>query len=61
MGTFRTRKKNNKSNQKKRKKINNTLINNRKLRDVRKLFAQKEKDYCKPNRESNFWNNNYIE
>ena len=31
------------------------------IRDIRELFEQQEEDYYKPKRESNFWNNNYIE
>ena len=31
------------------------------IRDIRKPFEQQEEDYYKPKRESNFWNNNYIE
>ena len=43
-------------------KINNGLIKDRIIRDVRTLFDQEEeKAYYKPKRVSNFWNNNYIE
>ena len=31
------------------------------IRDIRTLFEQQEEDYYKPERVSNFWNNNYIE
>ena len=43
-------------------KINNGLIKDRIIRDVRTLFdLVEEKAYYKPKRVSNFWNNNYIE
>ena len=46
----------------KKKKHNERIIKDRIIRDTRKLFKQKqEKDYYKPKRVSNFWNNNYIE
>ena len=31
------------------------------IRDIRTLFEQEEKDYYKPKKVSNFWNNSYIE
>ena len=30
------------------------------IRDIRTLFEQQEEDCYKPERVSNFWNNNYI-
>ena len=46
-----------------RKKLNDRLIKDRIVRDIRTLYEQKEeKDYYyKTKRVSNFWNNNYIE
>ena len=41
-------------------KIENKEIKDRIIRDIRTLFKQ-EDDYYKPERVSNFWNNNYIE
>ena len=42
-------------------KKENEAIKDRVIRDIRALFEQEEKDYYKPIREGNFWNNNYIE
>ena len=42
------------------KEINSRLIKNIIIIDIRTLLEQ-EKDYYKPKRASNFWNNNYIE
>ena len=40
----------------------NKVIKNRILRDIRKLFEhEKEENYYKPVRLSNFWSNIYIE
>ena len=39
----------------------NEEIKNRINRDIRRLFEQQEKDYYKPIKVGNFWNNNYIE
>ena len=54
--------------QKKKKKIekkkehNKRIIKDRIIRDIRTLFEQEEEqDHYKPERASNFWNNNYIE
>ena len=44
-----------------RKKHNERLFKDRKIRDVRRLFEQEEKDYYKPKRVNNFRNNDYIE
>ena len=42
--------------------MNYRLIKYRIIRDIRTLFEQQEeKDYYKPKRVSNFWNNYYIE
>ena len=62
MDTFwnRKRKKRKKENREK-KEINNRLIKDRIIRDIRTLSEQEEKDYYKPLRVSNFRNNNYIE
>ena len=36
-------------------------MQNRKIRDIRNHFEHEEKEeYCKPVREFNFWNNNYV-
>ena len=43
------------------KKYNERLFKDRKIRDVRRLFEQEEKDYYKPKRVNNFRNNYYIE
>ena len=43
------------------KKYNERLFKDRKIRDVRRLFEQEEKDYYKPKRVNNFRNNDYIE
>ena len=44
-----------------KKEINNRLIKDRIIRDIRTPFEQQEKDYYKPKKVSHFWNNNYIE
>ena len=44
-----------------KKEVNNRLIKDRIIKDVRGLFEQEQEDYYKPKRVSNFWNNNYIE
>ena len=36
----------------------NRLIEDKIIRDIRKLFEQKEEDCYKPKRVNNFWNNN---
>ena len=41
------------------KELNERLIKERIIRDIKKLFQQE--DYYKPERVSNFWSNNYIE
>ena len=41
------------------KELNERLIKERIIRDIKKLFQQE--DYYKPERVSNFWINNYIE
>ena len=43
------------------KEINNSLIKDKIIRDIRTLFEEQEEDYYKPKRASNIWNNNYIE
>ena len=43
-----------------KKEINDRLIEDRIIRDIRTLLEQEE-DYYKPKRVSNVWNNNYIE
>ena len=42
-------------------KHNERLIKDIIIRDIRILCEQEETDYYKPNKVSNFWNNNYIE
>ena len=41
------------------RELNERLIKDRIIRDIRALF-ELEEDYCKPKRVSNFWNNDYI-
>ena len=36
-------------------------IKDRIIRDIKTLYKKEEKDYYKPMRVGNFWNNNYIE
>ena len=44
------------------KEINDRLIKDKMIRDMRTLFEQEhDDDYFKPKTVSNFWNNNYIE
>ena len=47
--------------QKKKKNQNKKIVKDRLIRDIRTLFEQEEEDHFKPQRVSNFWNNNYIE
>ena len=54
----RRRRKRNKSD---KKELNQRLIKDRIIGDIRALFEQEEKDYYKPERVNNFWNNNFIE
>ena len=57
MGHFTKQKK-----KKRKKEINDRLIEDRIIRDIRTFFQQEEeKDYYKARRVSSFWNNNYIE
>ena len=56
MDTFWNRRRKNKEI----KEINNRLIKDKIIRDIRTLFEQEEEDYYKPKRVSNFWNNYYI-
>ena len=44
-----------------KKELNERLIEDRIIRDIRTLFEQQEEDYYKPKRINNFWNNNNIE
>ena len=41
-----------------KEEIDNRLIEDKIIRDTRKLFEQKEEDCYKPKRVNNFWNNN---
>ena len=43
-----------------RPKKENEAIKDKIIRDIKTLFKE-EDDYCKPIKEGNFWNNNYIE
>ena len=43
-----------------KKKHNDRIIKSRRTKDITILFEQEE-DYYKPEKVSNFWNNNYIE
>ena len=62
METSWSRRRKRKKEIRKKKKINDRLIKDRIIRDIRSLFEQQEeKDYYKPKRVSNFWDNNYIE
>ena len=59
---MKQKKKKKKEENEKKKETNNRITKDRIIRDTRKLFKQEEeKDYCKPKRVSNFWNNNYVE
>ena len=58
MDTFETKKE--KKKLQKKKKINDWLIKDKIIRDIR-TSSEQEEDYYKPKRVSNFWNNNYIE
>ena len=60
MDTFERERKKERKKLEGKKEINNRLIKDRIIRDIRTHFAQEE-DYYKPKRVSNFWNNNYIE
>ena len=61
MDTFwNRRRKKRKKEIREKKDINNRLIKDRILRNIRTFFEQKEV-YYKLKRVSNFWNNNYIE
>ena len=42
-------------------KKENEAIKSRIIRDIRTFLEQEEKDYYKPMRVGNFWNNNYID
>ena len=44
-----------------KKELNERLIKDRIIGDIRTLFEQRKEDYYKPKRVSYFWNNNYIE
>ena len=55
MGTFWNRRR----KTRKKKENNEIIIKGRIIRDIRPLFEQEE-DYYKPERVSNFCNNNYI-
>ena len=50
-----------KKKERKKMKHNERLIKDIIIRDIRILCEQEETDYYKPNKVSNFWNNNYIE
>ena len=39
-----------------KKEMNNSIIRDRIIWDIRILFEQEKEDYCKPKRVSNFWN-----
>ena len=59
---MKQKKKKRKREIRKKKEINDKLIKDRIIRDIRVLFEQQqEEDYYKPKRVSNFWNDNYIE
>ena len=49
-----------KKKKERKKKHNERIIKDRKIKDIGRFFEQEE-DYYKPERVSNFWNNNYIE
>ena len=54
-------KKKGKERNQRKKELNERLIKDRIIRDIRTLFEQHKEDYYKPKRVSYFWNNNYIE
>ena len=56
------RKKRKKEIRKRQNEINDSLIKDRIIRDIRTLFEQEDDDYYfKPKRVSDYCNNNYIE
>ena len=61
MDTFWNRRKKRKKEVTEKKGINDRLFKDRIIRDIQTLFEQEEKDYYKPKRLNNFWNNNYID
>ena len=54
-------KKKGKERNQRKKELNERLIKDGIIRDIRTLFEQHKEDYYKPKRVSYFWNNNYIE
>ena len=58
---MKQKKKKRKERNSKKQETNERLIKDRITRDIRTLFEQQEKDFYKPKRGSNFWNNNHIE
>ena len=54
-------KKKGKERNQRKKELNERLIKDRIIRDIRTLFEQHKEDYYKPKRVSYFWKNNYIE
>ena len=50
-----------KQKKKKKKERNYRKKRNSWIRDIQTLFEQEEKDYYKPKRLNNFWNNNYVD
>ena len=62
-GHFLKQKKKKKERRKleKKKEINDILIKDRIIRDIRTLFEEEEEDYYKPKKVSKIRNNNYIE
>ena len=64
MHTFwnrRRRRRRRKRNKSDKKELNQRLIKDRIIRDIRALFEQEEKDCYKSERVNSFWNNNFIE
>ena len=61
MDTFWNRGRKKRKKLEEKEEINNRLIKDRIIRDIRTLFEQQEEDYYKFKRLQIFWNNSYIE
>ena len=62
MDTFWNRRRRRKKKEtRKKKELNERLIKDRIIRDIRTHFEQQEEDYYNPKRVNNFLNNSYIE
>ena len=61
MHTFWNRRRRRKRKKSDKKELNQRLIKDRIIRDIRALFEQEENDCYKSERVNSFWNNNFIE